>query len=352
MIRVAFFSAKSFDEEIFNHYINSTPSDENLATQAQVSLSHSQQVVNATFFSYPLNEQTALSCRGFDAVCVFVNDDVNKATLTTLADVGIKHVALRCAGFNNVDVKSAHQLGIAVSRVPAYSPETVAEHTLALMLTLNRKTHKAYNRVKEGNFALDGLMGFTLHNKTVGIVGTGKIGQAVIRILTGFGCKILCYDPNPCDHLIEKGVKYTSLDTLFAQSQIVTLHCPLTEASHHMINQQTLALMPKGVMLINTSRGGLIDDTSVIKALKQGHLGYLGLDVYERESELFFSDHSQDIIQDDVFQRLLTFPNVLVTGHQGFFTQEALHEIASITLKNIRYCAGDTHLGAADNLVG
>ncbi|NDV92720.1 2-hydroxyacid dehydrogenase [Alteromonas sp. 345S023] len=344
MIKVAFFSVKPYDEDIFNAHINS-------ANSKDTERGLSRDKLQASYFTYPLNEHTAISCQGFDAVCVFVNDEVNKATLTTLAKLGIKHVALRCAGFNNVDVKAAKTLAIAVTRVPAYSPETVAEHTLALMLTLNRKTHKAYNRVKEGNFSLDGLMGFTLHNKTVGIIGSGKIGQAVIRILTGFGCNILCYDPAPCQKLIDLGVRYTTLEDLFVSSQIVSLHCPLTHATEHIINAKSLALMPKGVMLINTSRGGLVDDKAVIHALKQGHLGYLGLDVYERESELFFSDHSQDIIQDDTFQRLLTFPNVLVTGHQGFFTHEALNEIANTTLKNIHSCANGCLKTTGENWV-
>ena len=250
-----------------------------------------------------------------------------------------------------MDVHAAKALGIQVSRVPAYSPQTVAEHTLALILTLNRKTHKAYNRVREGNFALEGLMGFTLFNKTVGIIGTGKIGQAVIRILNGFGCKILCCDPNPHREVEKLGATYTSLENVMSQCQIVSLHCPLNDDSYHLINEDTLALMPKGAMLINTSRGGLIDDTAVIGALKKQHLGYLGLDVYERESELFFSDHSLDIIQDDIFQRLLTFPNVLVTGHQGFFTQEALAEIAQVTVSNLLLFTHDSDVTANDNLV-
>jgi D-lactate dehydrogenase len=344
MIKVAFFSVKPYDEEIFDAHISRTNSDDTDNRQPKEKL-------RASYFTYPLNEHTAMSCQGFDTVCVFVNDDVNAATLTTLARLGVRHVALRCAGFNNVDIDAAAKLSIAVTRVPAYSPETVAEHAIALILTLNRKTHKAYNRVKEGNFSLNGLMGFALHRKTVGIIGSGKIGQAVIRILTGFGCNILCYDPHPCQSLIDAGVRYTSLNELFAASQIVSLHCPLTNSTEHIINADSLALMPKGVMLINTSRGGLIDDKAVISALKQGHLGYLGLDVYERESELFFSDHSQDIIQDDIFQRLLTFPNVLVTGHQGFFTYEALTEIATITLENIRACAKGSPAPLNDNLV-
>lgn len=268
---------------------------------------------------------------------VFVNDDVSEATIKALSQNNVSHVALRCAGYNNVDVDAAAEMGISVSRVPAYSPETVAEHTLALILTLNRKTHKAYNRVREGNFNLQGLMGFTLHEKNVGVIGTGKIGKAVIRILLGFGCNVLCFDPTQDPSVSSMGAQYVSLDELLSKSVIVTLHCPLNEHSQHIINADSIAKMPDGVMLINTSRGGLLDDAAVIKGLKSKKIGYLGLDVYERESELFFNDHSQEIIQDDVFQRLTTFPNVLITGHQGFFTQEALHEIGEITLDNIMY---------------
>ena len=338
VMKVAFFSAKPYEETVFKAAIESIESAESPA-------------ISLTYFPHQLTAETALLCQGFDAVCVFVNDELNAKTLYILHEAGVKHIALRCAGFNNVDIATANELNISVSRVPAYSPETVAEHTLALILTLNRKTHKAYNRVKEGNFELTGLLGFTLHNKTVGVIGTGRIGQSVIRILEGFGCNVLCYDPYPNEQLIQEGVVYTSLESLFSQSHIVTLHCPLTEQSYHLINESSIALMPKGAMLINTSRGGLIDDKSVINALKNGHLGYVGLDVYERESELFFSDHSQDIIQDDVFQRLLTFPNVLVTGHQGFFTKEALSEIAAITLDNLRFFAGDASLNVNNNMV-
>lgn len=338
MLKVAFFSTKSYEETAFKQSLQQCTSDK-ITSQS------------FSFFPHLLNAETAQLCDGFDAVCVFVNDEVDAKTIEILHKVGVKHIALRCAGFNNVDISAAQQCGISVSRVPAYSPQTVAEHTLALILTLNRKTHKAYNRVKEGNFELTGLLGFTLYKKTVGVIGTGRIGQAVIQILRGFGCNVLCYDPYPNKQLEQEGVMYTSLPELFSQSQIITLHCPLTEDSYHMINASTLALMPKGAMLINTSRGGLVDGKAVISALKRGQLGYLGLDVYERESELFFSDHSLEIIQDDTFQRLLTFPNVLVTGHQGFFTQEALNEIAHVTLDNLLYFAGDKSEHGADNIV-
>ena len=259
VMKVAFFSAKPYEETVFKAAIESIESAESPA-------------ISLTYFPHQLTAETALLCQGFDAVCVFVNDELNAKTLYILHEAGVKHIALRCAGFNNVDIATANELNISVSRVPAYSPETVAEHTLALILTLNRKTHKAYNRVKEGNFELSGLLGFTLHNKTVGVIGTGRIGQSVIRILKGFGCNVLCYDPYPNEQLIQEGVVYTSLESLFSQSHIVTLHCPLTEQSYHLINESSIALMPKGAMLINTSRGGLIDDKSVINALKNNSL--------------------------------------------------------------------------------
>ncbi|WP_269519836.1 2-hydroxyacid dehydrogenase [Alteromonas sp. BMJM2] len=321
-LNVACFSTQDYDKAVFEKAINS----------AEPPYADS---VAITYLSHRLTASTARLCEGYNVVIAFVNDDISAATVKALAHCNVKHIALRCAGFNNVDINAAHEHGIQVSRVPAYSPETVAEHTIALILTLNRQTHKAYNRVREGNFALSGLMGFTLHNKTVGVVGTGKIGCSVIRILSGFGCRILCYDPNKNHDAMDLGAQYVDLETLFAESIIVSLHCPLNESSHHMINSESLHKMQDGVMLINTSRGGLVDDKAIIDGLKSKKIGYLGLDVYERESELFFTDHSQDIIQDDNFQRLTTFPNVLITGHQGFFTAEALSEIAQVTLANI-----------------
>ncbi len=318
VLNIAFFSTHDYERQVFNQHVNA-----------------SRAPLNISFFELPLNQETAHLCDRFDVVCVFVNDEVNATTIKTLKSCGVRHIALRCAGFNNVDINAANLHEISVSRVPAYSPETVAEHTLALILTLNRKTHKAYNRVREGNFALNGLMGFTLNRKNVGVIGTGKIGKAVISILLGFGCKVVCHDPIEDETVIAMGAKYVTLTELLEQSAIVTLHCPLTEQSHHLINKNTLSVMPDGVMIINTSRGGLIDDRAIIDGLKSKKIGYLGLDVYERESELFFSDHSSEIIQDDNFQRLTTFPNVLITGHQGFFTQEALSEIAQITVSNI-----------------
>lgn len=316
-IRVGVFSAKSYDESIF------APMSEHYD-------------VSFRFLPMALDAQTAHLCSDYDAVCVFVNDDISRPVIDALHQCGVRHIALRCAGFNNIDLQAAKDHGIAVSRVPAYGPEAVAEHTIALMLTLNRKIHKAYNRVKEGNFELSGLMGFTLHNKTAGIIGTGRIGAATARILSGFGCKVMCYDPYPDGELIQAGIDYVPLDTLLETSHIISLHCPLSEDTYHLINRDTIAQMRDGVMLINTSRGGLIDTSAVIHGLKSRKIGYLGLDVYEMESELFFKDHSEQIIDDDVFERLATFHNVIITGHQGFFTQEALSQIATTTLENLR----------------
>jgi D-lactate dehydrogenase len=287
------------------------------------------------FFEARLTADTAVLATGFPAVCAFVNDQLDEKTLKALAEQEIRLIALRSAGFNHVDLTAATELGLTIVRVPAYSPYAVAEHAIGLILTLNRKIHRAYNRVREGNFSLDGLLGFDLHGKTVGIVGTGKIGVIVAQILKGFGCQLLTYDlyPNPeCESL---GAKYVELPELFAGSDIITLHCPLTPETYHLINDQALEQMKPGVMLINTSRGALVDTEAVIGALKSKKIGYLGLDVYEQESDLFFEDLSEEVIQDDVFQRLLTFPNVLITGHQAFFTENALKNIAETTLSNI-----------------
>ncbi|MEL0653831.1 2-hydroxyacid dehydrogenase [Pseudoalteromonas issachenkonii] len=286
--------------------------------------------IKITYFEQALSEQTAILTSGFDAICVFVNDTVNDTVIEQLASQGINTILLRCAGFNNVDLPAAKAQKIKILRVPAYSPEAVAEHCIALMLTLSRKTHKAYNRVREDNFDLNGLLGFNLHNKTVGIVGCGKIGLALCNILNGFGAKVLVCDPyaQPGNYTI------TDIDTLLSQSDVISLHCPLTEQTHHLIDDEAFSKMKTGVMLINTSRGALLDSNACISALKTKKLGYLGLDVYEQESELFFKNHSDEINQDDIFSRLVSFKNVLVTGHQGFFTQEALTEIANTTLLN------------------
>ncbi len=287
------------------------------------------------FFEPHLNEETVGLVTGFDVVCVFVNDHVNKAVIAKLCSLGVRLIALRCAGYNNVDLDAATKHGITVVRVPAYSPYAVAEHTIALMLALNRKVHRAYNRVREGNFALEGLVGFDMHGKTVGVIGTGQIGSVVAQILAGFGCPILAFDPFPNATCRSNGVRYVELNELFAQSDIITLHCPLTPENKHLISGPAIARMKTGVMLINTSRGALLNTLSIIEALKRGKIGYLGLDVYEEEEEIFFEDRSGLILSDDVFARLLTFPNVIITGHQAFFTREALSNIASTTIDNI-----------------
>ncbi len=287
------------------------------------------------FISSRLDSITVTLAQGFDAICAFVNDCLDRTVLETLAKQGIKLIALRCAGYNNVDLKVAQELGITIVRVPAYSPYAVAEHSVALILTLNRKIHKSYYRIREGNFALNGLLGFDLNNRVVGIIGTGKIGRITGKILHGFGCQILAYDLYPNTEFGDRYGKYVSLEELLKQSDIISLHCPLTPETYHLINEETISMMKPGVMLINTSRGGLVDTKAIIKALKSSHIGHLALDVYEQETDLFFEDLSGEIIQDDIFERLLTFPNVIITGHQAFFTEEALENIAETTLANI-----------------
>lgn len=313
-MRIAVFSTYTYDEVYLNRF-------------------NSGHELN--FFVLPLNEQTVALTQGYDAICIFVNDTVNKSVLELLHANGVRLVVLRCAGFNNVDVAAASKLGIPVLRVPAYSPEAVAEHAMALILTLNRKTHKAYNRVREGNFSLEKLMGFNLHQRKVAVIGTGNIGKAFCNILRGFGCKISAFDIYPDPELASSGVTYGSLEETLAEADIVSLHCPLMDSTRQMINAETLKLFKKGAMLINTSRGGLINTMDVIAALKHGQLGYLGLDVYEQEGKLFFQDYSEDVIQDDMILRLISFPNVLITSHQGFFTQEAMEQIATTTFRNI-----------------
>ncbi|WP_439596521.1 2-hydroxyacid dehydrogenase [Falsiroseomonas sp.] len=282
-----------------------------------------------------LAPETAALAQGAEAVCAFVNDQASAAVLEDFARRGIRLLALRSAGFNNVDLAAAQRLGITVARVPAYSPESVAEHTVAMMLALNRHIHRAYHRVREGNFALDGLLGFDMHGRTAGIVGTGRIGLAVARILAGFGCRLLAHDPYPSEEGRALGLEFVTVEDLLARSDIVTLHCPLTPATHHLIDAAAIARMRPGAMLINTSRGAIVDTRAAIAGLKSGAIGLLGLDVYEEEGDLFFEDLSGQMLQDDVFARLLTFPNVLVTAHQAFFTTEALSAIAATTLGNI-----------------
>lgn len=286
------------------------------------------------FIDSSLSLENVALTKGFDALCLFVNDKADSSVLSTLKKNGVKLILLRCAGFNNIDLKTAAKSGIKVLRVPAYSPEAVAEHAMAMILTLNRKTHKAYNRVREGNFSLDGLMGFNLHQSKVALIGTGNIGSAFYRILKGFGCKIVAYDPYPNASLTAEGLTYGTLEEALFDAEVVSLHCPLSQENHHMINSNTLKFFKKGAMLINTSRGGLVATADVIAALKTGQLGYLGLDVYEQESSLFFHDLSGDIIQDDLISRLISFPNVLITSHQGFFTREAMQQISTITFGN------------------
>ncbi|PRY12429.1 D-lactate dehydrogenase [Pontibacter ummariensis] len=315
-MNITFFNSKAYDQQFF--------------TEANRDYEH-----QLKFLEVPLNEHTAVLAKGSEAVCIFVNDLANAPVLHLLKEAGIKLIALRCAGYNNVDLKAAAELGLKVVRVPAYSPYAVAEHTLALILALNRKTHRAYNRVREGNFALNGLMGFDLHGRTVGIIGLGKIGLVTARILKGFGCRVLGYDIRNNEEAIQIGIEFTDLDSVYAHSDIISLHCPLTPQTYHLINEEAIGKMKAGVMLINTSRGAIIDTQAVIKGLKSEKIKYLGLDVYEEEGDLFFEDLSNKVIQDDVFMRLLSFNNVLITGHQAFFTTDALQSIAHVTLQNI-----------------
>ena len=296
----------------------------------------------ARYLEPQLTAATAALAVGCPAVCGFVHDHFDRDVLATLAAGGTRLVALRCAGFNNVDLAAAAAVGIAIVRVPAYSPHAVAEHTIALILNLDRKLHRAWNRVREGNFALEGLLGREIHGRTVGIIGTGAIGAAVARILAGFDARLLAFDPRPNPAVEALGARFVPLETLLAEAEIVTLHCPLTPDTRHLIRRDRLALMRDGALLVNTGRGGLIDARDMVDALKSGKLGGVGLDVYEEEEGLFFRDHSSDIIADDVFARLLTFPNVIVTGHQGFFTEPALRAIADTTVDNVRrFFAGE-----------
>jgi D-lactate dehydrogenase len=287
------------------------------------------------FFEPRLLPETAPLAGGCEAVCAFVNDRLDREVLQVLAAGGTRLIALRSAGFNNVDLAAAEDLDLMVVRVPAYSPHAVAEHTVGLMLALNRKLHRAAARVREGNFSLEGLLGFDMHGKTVGVIGTGKIGTVIAGILNGFGCRLLGYDPYPNDACRALGMEYVPLDNLYERADILTLHLPLTPDSHHMIDERAIGRMKPGTMLVNTSRGALLDTVAVIDGLKSGQIGSLGLDVYEEEEDLFFEDLSNYVIQDDVFARLLTFPNVLITGHQAFFTREALATIAQTTIENI-----------------
>ena len=315
--KIAFFDTKPYDSKSF---------DEN----------NKNFEFDITYFGAHLNQNTVELAYDFDAVCIFVNDTLNKEVIGHLLEHGVQLIALRCAGYNNVDFKAAYGK-IHVVHVPAYSPFAVAEHATALMLSLNRKIHKAYYRTRDGNFSINGLLGFDMHEKTAGVVGTGKIGKCLVSILKGFGMNILAYDPEPNEEYAGKtGVKYVNLNELYAKSDVISLHCPLNTETEHMINEKTIERMKDGVMIINTGRGKLIHTEALINGLKCGKIGAAGLDVYEEESEYFFEDKSTEMITDDILARLLTFPNVLITSHQGFFTSEALGNIAEITLNNLK----------------
>jgi D-lactate dehydrogenase len=316
-MKITFFSAQPYDIQFFEQENN-------------------QYGYELDFYDVQLRSHTVQLAEGATVVCIFVNDHCHAGIIEKLAAQGVQLIALRCAGFNNVDLQAAASHDIRVVRVPAYSPQAVAEHAVALLMTLNRKTHKAYNRVREQNFALNGLLGFDVHGKTVGVVGTGNIGQAFARIMLGFGCRVLAFDLIANQELAAAGVEYTDLGTLFSASDIISLHCPLNDHTRHLINADSLGQMKKGVVLINTSRGGLVNTKDAINALKSGQLGALAIDVYEQEEKLFFRDLSNNIIQDDVIQRLMSFPNVLITAHQAFFTREALTQIAQTTLGNVQ----------------
>ncbi|KAI0204294.1 hypothetical protein F4808DRAFT_374819 [Astrocystis sublimbata] len=291
--------------------------------------------IEIAYHEFALNAETVSLAAGARAICVFVNDSLTDDVLTSLHTLGVRAILLRCAGYNNVDLPAASRLGLFVANVPSYSPEAVAEFAVALVQTLNRNTHRAYNRVREANFSLDGLLGRTLHGRTVGVIGTGKIGVAFARIMKGFGCELLAYDPFPNADFAQLGGTYTTLEDLLPRADIVSLHCPLLPSNRYIINETTLGQMKSGAMLVNTSRGGLVDTAAVIAALKRKHLGGLALDVYEHESAFFYDDHSGHVIEDDTLMRLTTFHNVLVCGHQAFFTEEALREIADVALRNL-----------------
>lgn len=314
-MRIAVFSTKPYDRRALE--------------EANVRHGH-----DLSFFEPRLTPDTVALVAGFDAICPFVNDQLSAPVVERLAAEGVRLITLRSAGFNHVDLRAADRHGVMVTRVPAYSPHAVAEHAVALILSLNRKIHRAHVRVREGNFSLEGLLGFDLRGKTVGVVGTGKIGAVFARIMAGFGCRIVAHDPVPNPEVEELGGRYVEPAELFEVSDIVALHLPLTPATRYLVDHEAVDRMKDGVMLINTSRGALIDTRAVIEGLKSGRIGALGLDVYEEEEDLFFEDLSDTVIQDDVFARLLTFPNVLITGHQGFFTREALASIAETTLAN------------------
>jgi len=325
-MKIAVYSAKSYDIEYIDR-------------------ENEKYGYDIEYFEGRLNPKTVKLASGADAICAFVNDKLNKETLRALADQQIGLVALRSAGFNNVDLEAADEYGIRIMRVPAYSPHAVAEHALALILTLSRKTHKAYNRVRDANFSLERFVGFDLEKKTVGVIGTGKIGQVFAGIMKGFNCKVIAYDPYPDKQFSEEGATYVMLEDIFRNSDIISLHCPLTPDTHEIINRDSLEMMKKNAMLINTSRGKLINTEDVIESLRNKHLGYLGIDVYAEEEKIFFRDLSEHIIDDEKIMQLMTFPNVLITAHQAFLTHEALTQIAATTLDNISAFSRDEKNG-------
>lgn len=315
-MKIAFFDTHNFEKKFFLKAMESTPH-------------------TLSFLDVRLTESTAPMAQGHGCVCAFVNDKLSAQVLKTLSEQGVGLIALRSAGFNHVDLKSAATLGIKVVRVPGYSPYAVAEHAVGLLLSLNRKIHRAYNRVREGNFSLEGLVGFDLHDKKIGVIGTGRIGEVFCKIMLGFGCQVRAFDIDEKDSLKKLGVEYTSLESILSESDVISLHVPLTPKTHHLIDSEALSKTKKGVILINTSRGALIETRALIQSLKLGHLGFAGLDVYEEEEGVFFENFSEQILQDDQLARLLTFPNVLLTSHQAFLTEEALGNIAQTTIANI-----------------
>ena len=323
-MKIAFFSTRKYDREFFE--------------KNNSSFNH-----NLTFIEAPLTASTIILAKGYEAICVFVNDRLNEDLIEQLKDGGTKIIALRCAGFNNIDLSAASKNNIKVVRVPAYSPNAVAEHVIAMLLTLYRHTHKAYNRVREGNFSLVGMTGHEIFGKTVGLIGTGEIGAITANIFKGFGCRVLATDPYPSQDLINKGIEYVDINQIYKEADIISLHCPLNDQTNHLINEVSLSQMKPKVTIINTSRGGLINTRDAYKALKLGDIGFLGIDVYEEEEKLFFEDLSTEIIMDDLFMRLTTFPNVLITGHQAFFTHRALNNIATTTLENIQDLERTSH---------
>ena len=315
-MKIAVFSTKPYDRRFLN----------DAAKEAGHEL---------TFLDAKLSEATCRLAEGHDAVCIFVNDDASSEVIERLAEAGVTSIALRCAGFNNVDLDACQSHDVSVVRVPAYSPHAVAEHAVALILSLNRNIHRAYHRIRDNNFAIDGLLGFDLHGKTVGIVGMGKIGIEFAKIMSGFGCRVLAFDKGPSDSARSIGVEFVEWSELLAQSDIISLHCPLNPDTHHLINAEAIEQMKDGVMIVNTSRGGVVDTAAVIKGLKSRKIGHLAIDVYEEEGDVFFEDLSNQVVPDDQLARLTTFPNVLITGHQAFFTTEAMRAIAKTTMANL-----------------